>query len=172
MNQTIQFSLKSESEAKQKFIILYLQDLKAKLKYIVLPDNWLVWHDGNSSAIRFIFPHLNTISVDLYLEINSFYLYQHGSMDKVYLPRLIKSMLFDKLNHYYIKFLKTVHLMIMVLNHIHFIFLGPKEHIEKVIELVSKEDRDNYSSSVIAKLQFILCRLDNIFIPKNRRRYL
>ena len=33
------------------------------------------------------------------------------------------------------------------------------------------EDRDNYSSSVIAKLQFIFCQLDNIFIPKNRRRY-
>ena len=35
-----------------------------------------------------------------------------------------------------------------------------KEHIE-VIDLVSMEDRDNYSSSVIAKLQFILfqCQL-------------
>ena len=40
----------------------------------MLPDNWLVWHNGNSSARRFIFPRLieNTISVDLYLEINSF----------------------------------------------------------------------------------------------------
>ena len=46
-----------------------------------------------------------------------------------------------------------------------------KEHIEKVIDLVIMEDGDTYSSSVIAKLRFILCPLDSIFIPKNRRRY-
>ncbi|KAI6651910.1 hypothetical protein LOD99_4789 [Oopsacas minuta] len=43
--------------------------------------------------------------------------------------------------------------------------------MDKVIDLASIEDSENYSSSVIAKLQFILCQLDNIFIPKNRRRY-
>ncbi|KAI6648653.1 Transposable element P transposase [Oopsacas minuta] len=42
LNQTIQLSLKSESEAKHKFIIRNLQDLKAKLNYIVLPDNCML----------------------------------------------------------------------------------------------------------------------------------
>ncbi|KAI6652429.1 hypothetical protein LOD99_7443 [Oopsacas minuta] len=57
LNQTIQLSLKSESGAKHNFIIRNLQDLKAKLNYIVLPDNWLVWHTDNSST-RFILPRL------------------------------------------------------------------------------------------------------------------
>ena len=65
-NQAVQLSLKSDNENKLKYTIGNLQDLKDKLTYVSLPDNWLVWHNGNVN-MRFIRPNLldNTISVDI-----------------------------------------------------------------------------------------------------------
>ena len=41
-NQAVQLSLKSDNENKLKYTIGNLQDLKDKLTYVALPDNWLV----------------------------------------------------------------------------------------------------------------------------------
>ena len=46
-----------------------------------------------------------------------------------------------------------------------------KKHINNVINDLALNDRPTCNSSDLAKLQFILCQLDNIFISKNRRRY-
>lgn len=172
LNQTIQLSLKSESEAKHKFIIRNLQDLKAKLNYIVLPDNWLVWHTVNSST-RFILPRLveKTISVDLYLEINSF-LSVSAWFDGQSIPTSLNSIndirQIESLLHQISS--KSVSDDPHTKSH-SFHIPRAKQHIEKVIDSASIEDSENYSSSVITKLQFIICQLDNIYIPKNRRRY-
>ena len=46
-----------------------------------------------------------------------------------------------------------------------------KKHIKNVVNDLARNDGPTCNSSDLAKLQFILCQLDNTFIPKNRRRY-
>ena len=99
MNQTLQLSLLSESVEKHKYIKTNLQDLRAKLILIALPDNCLVWYPNNHNT-RFIQPNMveRNVSVDLYLEVNnilSISAWWHGV--SVHLS-VIQSMIFDKLN--------------------------------------------------------------------------
>ena len=96
MNQTLQFSLLSQSVEKHKYIKTNLQDLRAQLILIALPDNWLVWYPNNHNT-RFIQPNMVewTVSVDLYLEVNnilSISAWCHGV--SVHLS-VIQSMIFD-----------------------------------------------------------------------------
>ena len=171
MNQTLQLSLLSESEEKHKYIIKNLQDLKAKLILLVLPDNWLVWHLDNLST-RFIQPNMvdRTVSVDLHLEINNFLVksaWFHGqsiplSVNSINDIRQIESILHeislrsisesDNNSHSY-------HIPLA------------KNHINNVINDLALNDGPTCNSSDLAKLQFILCQIDNIFISKNSRRY-
>ena len=51
-NQAVQLSLQSDSEGKLKYAIGNLQDLKARLTCVSLPDNWLVWHNGDVNIFR------------------------------------------------------------------------------------------------------------------------
>ena len=46
-----------------------------------------------------------------------------------------------------------------------------KKHIEMAVNELTRTDGGENNSSYLAKLQFILCQLDNTFTPKNRRRY-
>ena len=73
MNQTLQLSLRSESEAREKFVINSLLDLKDKLTLISLPNSWLVWF-RNENNVTFVLAKMaaRNISVDLYLEINAY----------------------------------------------------------------------------------------------------
>ena len=70
-NQAVQLSLKSDNENKLKYTIGNLQDLKDKLTYVALPDNWLVWHNGNDS-MRFIRPNLLDYYFSGYISGNKF----------------------------------------------------------------------------------------------------
>ena len=125
-NQAVQLSLKSDNENTLKYTIGNLQDLKDKLTCVALPDNWLVWHNGNDS-MRFIRPNLldNTISVDIYLEVNSFLSVSPGFMDRQYLLHSTQLTISDKLNLYYTKFPQNLLLIILTI-HIHTTFLVPK----------------------------------------------
>ena len=126
MNQTLQLSLLSESEEKHKYIIRNLQDLKAKLILIALPDTWLVLYSDNHNT-RFIHPNMvdRTVSVDLYLEVNNFLsvsAWFHGqsiplSVNSINDIRQIESILHE---------ISLNLSLILVVTHIHTIFLLPK----------------------------------------------
>ena len=125
-NQAVQLGLKSDNENKLKYTIGNLQDLKDKLTYVALPDNWLVWHNGNDS-MRFILPNLldNTISVDIYLEVNSFLsvsAWFHGqaistSLNSINDIRQVESILHE---------ISSKSVLIILTIHIHTTFLVPK----------------------------------------------
>ena len=71
MNKPLQFSLISENEEKEKYKINTQKDINLNL--ISLPQSWLKWYPVSNSTL-FIQPNIGKrhISVDLYLEIDSF----------------------------------------------------------------------------------------------------
>ena len=170
-NQAVQLSLKSDNENTLKYTIGNLQDLKDKLTCVALPDNWLVWHNGNDS-MRFIRPNLldNTISVDIYLEVNSFLsvsAWFHGqaistSLNSINDIRQVESILHEISSKSVTDYSNN--------SHSHHLPRA-KKHIEMAVNELTRTDGGENNSSYLAKLQFILCQLDNTFTPKNRRRY-
>ena len=146
---------------------LFNTSLKDKLTYVALPDNWLVWHNGNDS-MRFIRPNLldNTISVDVYLEVNSFLsvsAWFHGqaistSLNSINDIRQVESMLHEISSKSVTDYSNN--------SHSHHLPRA-KKHIEMAVNELTRTDGGENNSSYLAKLQFILCQLDNtLFIQR------
>ncbi|KAI6648548.1 hypothetical protein LOD99_8028 [Oopsacas minuta] len=165
LNQNIQLSLRYENEAKHKFIIGNLQDLKAELYYIVLPDNWLVGILTILVQGLFFLVLLIKLCQWIYLEINSFLsisAWFYGQSIPTFLNSINDIRQIESLLHQISS--KSVSDDHHTKSH-SFHIPRAKQHVEKVNDLASIEDSENYSSSVIAKLQFIFSQVDNIFIP-------
>ena len=153
-------------------MITNLQDLKDKLFLINLRNNWLVWY-RDDTTITFIHPNMveRSISVNLYLEINSYLVasaWLQGqsfslSMYSINDVRQIESLL----NEIYLKYAASIQAKSKHSFHI----LRAKNHIKEVVNDFSNQEESVDNCPDLAKLQFILCQLDNLFIPKNRRRY-
>ena len=154
-NQAVQLSLKSDNENTLKYTIGNCRIWKDKLTCVALPDNWLVWHNGNDS-MRFIRPNLldNTISVDIYLEVNSFLSVSPGFMDRQYLLHSTQLTISDKL--IYITRISSNSVTDYSNNsHSHHLPRA-KKHIEMTVNELTRTDGGENNSSYLAKLQFIL----------------
>ena len=171
MNQTLQLSLRSESEEKRKFIVNSLKDLKDKLTLISLPNSWFVWfRDENNITFALAKMTERNMSVNLYLEINSYLstsAYFHGQNIPVSIAaindiRQIESVLQELALEHDSNSKNTKQ---------SFHIPRAKEHIKEVINDLLHHNELHSDSSELARLQFILCQLENTFIPKNRRRY-
>ena len=128
------------------------------MTYVALPDNWLVWHNGNVT-MRFIRTNLvdNTISVDIYLEVNSFLsvsAWLHGqaistSLNSINDIRQVESILNVISSKSVTDYSNNSHL-----HHL----LRAKKHIEMAVNELTRTDGGENTSSYLAKLQFILCQ--------------
>ena len=137
---------------------------------ISLPNNWLVWYRDNLTT--FILPSLieQNISVDLYLEINYFLsanAFTNGrnisiTSNTITDIRQIESILCEISSNYSSLSNNSSHDY-----HIN----RAKDHIIEAISYIKQNDVAEIHSSDLEKLQFIICQLENTFIPKNRRRY-
>ena len=141
------------------------------LTLISLPNSWLVWfRDENNVTFVLAIMAERNISVDLYLEINAYLstsAYFNGQSISVPIAtindiRQIESILQELALEYDSNSKnskQSTHLA------------RGKEHIKEVINDLLHNIEQNSDSSELARLQFILCQLENTCIPKNRRRY-
>ena len=142
-----------------------------KLNFISIPVNWYVLYP-NDHCVNFVHTEIvnHTVSANMYLNIDTaafvfgknISLSLHG-MNNIRQVEPIVSEIALIFTHNGSDSKRSFHLT------------RAKEHIKEIINDLSLVNNCDESTSTkfpnLGRLQFIMCQLENCFIPKTRRRY-
>ena len=176
----IQESHQSFKADEEKYCITTLDALKQKLNLISL-QNWIIWYSSDSS-IHFLLPRLekSRISIEASLSVNSdlvttaFYEDKPISLSLNALNdiRQVEALLIEIVRS---SVLKSGSETDSIFYHIR----SAKGHIidaiDEIEECTAKDLKlnieDNVISTYLPRLQFTLGQIEDIIVPKSRRRY-
>ena len=162
----------------EKFNVNNFAELERKLN-LVTSINWLLW--SSDGSIHFILPHLEnsmirveaTLTIDSNLCTKAYFHNKHISLSLEFVRtiRQIETLLDEIIQNSPLTLTSPI---VSTKYHIQ----SAKTHIIKVIDAIEKSDTDELhllneesASAYLLRLDFILCQLENVMVPKNSRKY-
>ena len=160
-------SLQHELEI-EEFGVKTLSDITLKLKNINMPDNWLLWSPTNST-LHILHPSFSQecMQIESYLRIDDLCItraFVHNTQIPFSISKLVDVLqvfqLIEEVSKYYSD---SVGLAVR----------SATTHLSYAINQIeeNEEESSTVESDLLPRLTFIHCQLENVLVPKTRRKY-
>ena len=152
----------------EEFGVKTLSDITLKLKNINMPDNWLLWSPTNST-LHILHPSLSQecMQIESYLTIDDLCItraFVHNTKILLSISKLVDvRQVFQLIEEVYEYSSDSVDLAVR----------SATTHLSYAINQIeeNEEESSTVDLDLLARLTFIHCQLENVLVPKTRRKY-